>query len=124
MSSPAAKKKKKSAVTPRKTMRGHINNIFGVTHLPGGQSIITCSKDGSLRLWDLKNGVQIGGKWQDKGDEAGIVTMALSPNGRTLASGSSDGTVRLWDVGMGIVVLKWKGHTEYVMSVCWSPNGE
>jgi WD40 repeat protein len=54
----------------------------------------------------MKNGAQIGGEWRDKGDEAGIVTMALSPNGKTLASGSNDGTVRLWDVETGKVVAK------------------
>jgi WD40 repeat protein len=30
----------------------------------------------------------------------------------------------LWDVEMGKVILKWKGHTDWVTSVCWSPNGE
>jgi WD40 repeat protein len=125
MSSPPLKMKKKSAiVTPRKTMRGHTEYVFGVAHLPGGQRIITCSKDGSLRLWDLGNGAQIGDEWRDEGDKAELRAMALSPNGKTLASGSSDGTVRLWDVGMGKVVAKWEGHTDVVRSVCWSPNGE
>ncbi|KIK35344.1 hypothetical protein CY34DRAFT_812241 [Suillus luteus UH-Slu-Lm8-n1] len=122
MSSPMMKKT--SAITPRKTMRGHTTSVFGVAHLPGGQHIITCSKDSPLRLWDLKRGAQIGEEWRDEGDEAGIESMALSPNGKTLASGSSDGMVRLWDVEMGKVVLKWKGHTDWVTSVCWSPNGE
>jgi WD40 repeat protein len=123
MSSPPMMKKT-SAVTPRKTIRGHTENVFGVAHLPGGQHIITCSKDSSLRLWDLESGTQIGGEWRDEGDEAGVWTMALSPNGKTLASGSSDGTVRLWDVETGNVVIKWKGHTDWVESVCWSPDGE
>ncbi|KAG1761255.1 hypothetical protein EDD22DRAFT_27672 [Suillus occidentalis] len=59
MSSPP-KMKKTSAVTPRKTMRGHTDNVYGVVHLPGGQRIITCSTDGSLRLWELESGAQIG----------------------------------------------------------------
>ncbi|KAG2346304.1 WD40 repeat-like protein [Suillus weaverae] len=120
----AANKQKTLAVTPHKTMRGHTSYVSGVAHLPGEQRIITCSFDGSLRLWDLESGAQIGGKWQDEEDEAAVRTMALSPNGKTLASGSQDGTVRLWDVETGKVVVKWKGHTEFVESVCWSPNGE
>jgi len=50
--------------------------------------------------------------------------MALSPNGKTIASGSEDGTVRLWDVETGKVIVRWKGHTVFVDSMCWSPNGE
>ncbi|KIK32915.1 hypothetical protein CY34DRAFT_18720 [Suillus luteus UH-Slu-Lm8-n1] len=113
-----------SAVTPRKTMRGHTSYVSGVAHLPCGKRIITCSFDGSLRLWDLESGAQVGGEWRDEGDEAGVWVMALSPNGKTLVGGSIDGTVRLWDVEMRKVVLKWEGHSGFVMSVCWSPNGE
>jgi WD40 repeat protein len=123
MSPPAAKMKKTPKLTPRKTMRGHTNFVFGVAHLPGGQHIITCSKDGSLRLWDLESGAQMGDEWRDEGDEAGIVTMALSPNGKTLASGSNDGTVRVWDIKTRKVIAKWEVHT-VTESVCWSPDGE
>jgi WD40 repeat protein len=116
--------RKTSAVTPCKTMRGHTDYVYGVAHLPGGKRIITCSSDGSLRLWHLKSSAQIGDEWRDEGGDVGVRTMALSPNGKTLASGSEDGTVRLWDIEMGKVVLKWKGHTELVTSVCWSRSGE
>ncbi|KAG2045523.1 WD40 repeat-like protein [Suillus hirtellus] len=123
MSSTAANVKKRSAVTPCKTIRGHTQAVRGVAHLPGRQRIITCSHDSSLRLWDLKSGAQIGSEWRDEGDKAAIIAMSLSPNGKTIASGSNDGTVRLWDVETGKVVVKWKGHTSHVRSVCWSPNG-
>ncbi|KAG2097561.1 WD40-repeat-containing domain protein [Suillus discolor] len=125
MSSTTANVKKTSAVTPCKTIRGHTAGVTGVAHLPGGQRIITCSFDSSLRLWDLESRAQIGGEWRDEGDEAAIRTMALSPNGKTIASGSEDGTVRLWDVETGMVVVKWtQGHTAFVDSMCWSSNGE
>ncbi|KAG2101366.1 WD40-repeat-containing domain protein [Suillus discolor] len=123
MSCTAANVKKTLAVTPCKTMRGHTGTVRGVAHLPGGHHIITCSADGSLRLWDLKSGAQIGSEWRDDGDEVAIIEMSLSPTGKTIASGSSNGTVRLWDVETGKVVVKWKGHASFVGPVCWSPNG-
>jgi WD40 repeat protein len=116
--------KKKSAVSPCKTMRGHALPVLGVAHLPGGQRIITCSLDGSLRLWDLESSAQIGDEWQEEGDEMGVITMALSPNGKTLASGSHVGTVRVWDIETGKVIAKWEVHNEWVELVCWSPDGE
>jgi len=123
MSPPAAKMKKTPELTPHKTMRGHTEVVFGVAHLPGEQHIITCSLDGSLRLWDLESSAQIGDEWRDEGDEAGILTMALSPNSKTLASGSSDGTVRVWDIKTRKVIAKWEGHIAMEL-VCWSPDGE
>jgi WD40 repeat protein len=124
MSSPAPKMKKTSTVTPCKTMRGYTESVFGVAHLPGGQRIITCSYDGSLRLWDLESSAQIGDEWREEGDEMKVQTMILSPNGKTLASGSYGGTVRVWDIETGKVIAKWEVHNERAESVCWSPDGE
>jgi WD40 repeat protein len=95
--------------------------VFGVICLPSGQRIITCSEDGSLRAWNLKNGKQIGEDWRD--GESGVYSMALSPDGKKVASGSKDGTVRLWDIDTGKVIVKWTGHTQVVLSVCWSQDG-
>jgi len=68
--------------------------------------IITCSSDGSLRLWNLESGVQIGNDWRDDDDDdddgdggggdrrdAVVWTIALSPNGKTVASGNAHDSV-------------------------------
>jgi len=104
-------------------MRGHTNWVTGVAHLSDGRRIITCSDDGSLRLWDLESGVQIGNDWRDGGKEE-VWSIALSPNGKSVASGSRDGKVRLWDVETKKVVAKWTGHADCVMSLCWSVDGQ
>ncbi|KAG2343317.1 WD40 repeat-like protein [Suillus weaverae] len=125
MSSNTNAKRETPAVTCRQTMRGHTDRVKGVEHLPGGRRIITCSWDGSLRLWDLESGEQIGEDWRDDEEKkAGVYSMALSPNGKTVISGSGDGTVRLWDVETGKVVAKWTGNAESVPSVCWSAGGK
>ncbi|KAG2341548.1 WD40 repeat-like protein [Suillus weaverae] len=119
MSSPTIKTPK---VTPCQTMRGHTKDVKCVVHLPGGRRIITCSDGGSLRLWDLETGIQIGDCWRDGKEELKLCTIALSPNGSTVASGSyDDGMVRLWDVKTEKVIAKWKGHTKMVQ-VIFSPD--
>ena len=105
-------------------MRDHDEWVRGVVHLPGGQRVITCSNDGSLRLWDLESGMQIGDDWRDQEDGVGVITIALSPDNKIVASGSGDGTVRLWNVETEKVIARWTGHTRSVWSVCWSPDGE
>jgi len=110
-------------IIPRQTIRG-ANGITGVMHLPDRRQIITCSSDGSLQLWEIESGKQIGDDWRDDGDHAAVRTIALSPNGKTVASGSKDGKVRLWDVETKKVVAKWTGRTYGVGSLCWSVDGE
>lgn len=105
-------------------MRGHTERVQGVVHLPGKRRIITCSDDSSLRLWNLESGTQIGEEWRDEEDREGVKTIALSPHGDIVTTGSDDGTVRLWNIESGKVVAKWAGHTENVLSVCWSAGGK
>jgi WD40 repeat protein len=112
-----------SAMMPyRKIKVGY--SIEHILYLPshGGQRIITCSRDASLRVWDLECGTQVGKEWED--NDAGVFAIALSPDGETVVSGSQDGTVKLWNTDTGKVIKKWMGHTERVESVCWSPDGE
>jgi WD40 repeat protein len=105
-------------------MRGHTDRIRCVAHLPDG-TLITCSDDGSLRLWDLGSGTQIGEDWRDKDNEGRpVLTMALSPNGKTVATGSTAGIVTLWDIETKRVVTKWKSGDTDIWSVCWNVDGE
>lgn len=111
-------------VVPRQKLQGHTDWVRGAVHLPGGRRIITGSWDGSLRLWDLENGTQIGEDWRDEGEKKAVCTIALSPTGCIVTNGITDGTVRLWDVETGKVIAKLTGHTTAVLSVCWSADRE
>jgi WD40 repeat protein len=66
MSSPIVAAQETSKITPRQKFEGHTKWIKDVIHLPGGERILTGSWDGSLRVWDMKNGKQIGDKWRDR----------------------------------------------------------
>src|SRR5437016_5190676 len=55
---------------------------------------------------------------------ASICSVTFSPNGTCIASGSSDHTIQVWDVSTGKTVAgPFKGHTGWVNSVVFSPNG-
>jgi WD40 repeat protein len=114
--------RKASAITPCQKFGGHADVVLGATHLPGGQQMMTCSSDGSLRVWNLKSGKQIGDDWRD--GESGVWTIALSPDGKKVVSGSEDGGVRLWDIDTCKVIAKWAGHTNIVRTVSWSRDGQ
>lgn len=105
-------------------MEGHTGTIYCILGLPDKRRIMSCSGDGSLRVWHLESGKQVGNAWKDEGSEfEGVLALALSPDGKTVASGTQGGTVRLWNVDTGKVVKKWTEDTEIVQSVGWSPDG-
>jgi WD40 repeat protein len=81
MSSSASKS---PVVMLRRAIRCRINDVV---HLHGGHHIITYSIDGSLRLWDLESGAQIGEDLQGEVN-AEVRVMAMYPNGKTIANGS------------------------------------
>ncbi|KAG2739657.1 WD40 repeat-like protein [Suillus brevipes Sb2] len=121
MASPISKMKETSAITHRQKFEGHTDRIWGAIHLPGGQRIMTCSDDHSLRVWNTKSGKQIGEDWQD--GKSGVWSIALSPDGKKVVSGSYDGAVRLWDIETCKVITEWTGHTRGVECVRWSRDG-
>jgi WD40 repeat protein len=122
MSLPATRVQKTRAIIPHQKFEGHTSFVEGVLHLRDGQRIMTCSPDGSLRVWDMESGKQIGEDWRD--DEGTTMnTIALSPDGKKVLSGGGDGTMRLWDIDAAKVIAKWTGHTADVRSLCWNGDG-
>jgi WD40 repeat protein len=84
--------------------------------------MIAGSWDGSLRIWDLQSGKQIGNDWQDGGSAVNVI--GLSPDGKKVARGSDEGAVRLRDVDTGKVIAKWVGHVMSAVCVGVETVGE
>jgi WD40 repeat protein len=53
-----------------------------------------------------------------------ILTLAFSPDGQFLATGDANNEVRLWQVSDGRQAAICKGHTDWVRSVSFSPDGK
>jgi len=104
-------------IRPCQKFEGHTHWVTDVIHLPREQQIMTSSL-GSLRVWNLQSGKQIGNDWGDGG-----MTIALSPDGQKVVSGGPNGGLKLWDTNTSEVIAEWTGHTTYVTSVCWSQDG-
>src|SRR5207244_13272617 len=89
----------------------------------------------AVKVWDAASAQEL---LTLTGNTANLNCMAFSPDGKRLATaGYQDGffldgprepvvdrTVQLWDTTSGQELLTLRGHTEFVQSVAFSPDGK
>ena len=73
---------------------GHEHSANQCVFAADGSFMVSASSDGSLRLWDVARGQQLGAL---VGHDAEVGGCDVSPDGSLVASVSSDGAVKLWD---------------------------
>jgi WD40 repeat protein len=76
---------------------------------------------GVVRIWNAASGSQLY-VLEDKA-ETGAVCAAFSPDGRQVATGLWRGTIKIWDAQTGTLARSWKGPTQRICSVAYSPDG-
>src|ERR1700709_1454792 len=96
MSFPAAVAQEMPTLRPSRKSEGHTDQVRAVIHLPGGHRMMTGSYDGSMRVWDLHTGEQIGNDWRD--GDSGVQTISLSLDGKKGARGGFGGPGGVWGV--------------------------
>ncbi|MER5347137.1 AAA family ATPase [Streptomyces mirabilis] len=83
-----------------RTLTGHEQGIWGVAWSPDDSQVVTGSKDGSVRVWDVGSGICVARfdhGMERRGDNPGWVrSVAWSPCGDLIASVATDETARLW----------------------------
>jgi WD40 repeat protein len=74
-------------------LKGHTDSIWTVALAPDGKTLATCSRDGTVKLWNLTVQAEAATL---KGHQGQVVAVAFAPDGNLLATAGTDGKIRLW----------------------------
>lgn len=77
---------------------GHRKEVLAVAFSPGGETVYSGSRDGTLKIWDAVSGHL---KQTLALLDTQVSSCAVSPDGTTAATSGSDPSIRLWDLRAG-----------------------
>ncbi|HMP01170.1 MAG TPA: hypothetical protein PKD86_02570 [Gemmatales bacterium] len=78
-----------------RTLRGHGDVVVGCRFWPDAKTLISWSRDGTIRVWEVARGFQIG-QWDLP--RMRPLALEIAPNGKALAASTEDGTLFCWDL--------------------------
>ena len=101
-------------------LQGHSEHIFGIRFSPDGRSLVTCSQDGTARVFAADGRAA---PVVLQGHNERVFCAAFSPDGKKVVTGSRDRTARVFSAdGSGEPVVL-RGHEAQIFSVAFSPDG-
>jgi WD40 repeat protein len=103
------------------TLTAHSHIVTGVIFCPDHQTLISASRDGTIKVWQWKTGKLIHCIKEDIG---AIYAIALHPHAEIIATGSEDNTLRLWHLASGKLIGTFTGHTLPINAVAFTPDGQ
>jgi len=105
----------------RMVLKGHTNEVWGVAVTPDGKTVVSGSRDETLKVWDLATGHC---RATFKGHTGVVNGVAITPDGKTVVSGSSDNTLRVWDLETGHCRATFEGHSGPIWVAAVTPDGK
>ena len=113
------------------TLLGHLpgpasvppfEGVVTIAFNPQGTILSSAGADGTVRLWDVRDGELI--LKLDAHPGSVVTDVDFRPNGNDIITSGFDGTASAWDVTSGESLFVLSGHSGPVMSAAYSPDGQ
>jgi WD40 repeat protein len=101
-------------------LKGHLDEVNGISFSPDGKTIATASDDKTVKLWTL-DGTLLRTL---NGHSERVMSVSFSPNGNLMATTGFDKTVKLWRTSDGSLLQTFSGHTDWIWDVSFSPDSK
>jgi WD40 repeat protein len=98
-------------------LRGHTDTITVCHFNPDGTLILSGSIDGTLRLWNARNGELV---CKFNGHEGGVTDACFDPSGNLILSAGMDKALRLWSITNSKEIMRWTADMP-LLSCAFSP---
>jgi WD40 repeat protein len=99
----------------------HGGPVYGVAVSGKGNTVVSCSADQTVRVWDNSTGGQ---KFQLNGHVGPVHAIAMSRDETFAVSSGADGTLRLWDIVGGRQLKQVAKFEQTMYSVAIHPSGQ
>jgi uncharacterized protein with WD repeat len=108
------------------TLTGHSYAVTSIAISPDGQTLVSGSNDGTIKVWKLHNGELLRTLTVVRSSSyySSVLSVAISPDGQTLVSGADDKTIKVWNLHNGELLRTLTEHSKGVLSVAISPDGQ
>ncbi|QSJ16699.1 hypothetical protein JYQ62_34310 [Nostoc sp. UHCC 0702] len=112
-------------------LKSHVWDVLTVAISPDSQILASGSTDHTIKIWHLATGKLLATKYHYIYDKksADIHCITFSLSGKTLVSGSwctqgETAAIHLWKLGTMEVLQTFRGHSGWVNSTAFSPDGQ
>jgi len=103
------------------TFQEHTQGVIGVGFADGDKSVIALSEDGMVKAWNRETGSMI---YTKQDFSKNVRAFAITWDGKYFAIGGGDKFILVYEASTGRVVKKLEGHTGWVRSLAFSPDGQ
>ncbi|KAF8834960.1 WD40 repeat-like protein, partial [Paxillus ammoniavirescens] len=100
---------------------GHEKMVRKIAYLPGGERIVTCSFDKTVRIWNVETGEQEGTTMEH---ENWVDGLAVTRDGKRVLSGGMNKRIRVWDVETHELIEEWEDDTGAIWCIAMSPDDQ